>query len=62
MGIKKHREAKGYTQHTLAEKLGVSPAAVAMWETGERIPRASTLAKMAELFGCSMDDLMRKEE
>ena len=62
MGIKKHREAAGMSQQALADKLGVARSAVAMWETGQANPRVDKLAEMAELFGCSMDELMRKEE
>lgn len=62
MGIKKHREAAGMSQQELAEKMKVTQSAVAKWENGETRPRVDKLAEMAELFGCSMDELMRKEE
>ena len=62
MGIKKHREAAGMSQQELAEKMKVTQSAVANWENGETRPRVDKLAEMAELFGCSMDELMSKEE
>ena len=38
--IKKFRVAKGMTQEELAAIMGTSQAAVGMWETGARMPRA----------------------
>jgi len=62
VGIKKHREAAGMSQQELADKLGVSSSAVAMWETDNRTPRVVTLFKMSQMFGCSIEELMKKEE
>ena len=62
MGIKKHREAAGMSQQELADKVGVKRSAVAMWETGKAMPRADKLAEMAQLFGCSIEELMKREE
>lgn len=36
--IGKFREAMGWTQAELAERLGVSQVSVSRWETGERVP------------------------
>ena len=41
--IKKFRIAKGMTQEELAAIMGTSQAAVGMWETGARMPRADKL-------------------
>lgn len=62
MGIKKYREAAGMNQKDLADKLNVNQTAVSMWETGKVTPRYDKLAKMAQMFGCSIEDLMKKEE
>lgn len=61
MSIAKKRKEKGLTQVQLAAELDVSPAAVAMWETNERVPRMDKLLAMAELFGCTLDELVKKE-
>lgn len=37
-------------------------AAVAMWETGARMPRADKLPKLAEVLGCSVADLFTTEK
>ena len=46
--IKKFRVAKGMTQEELAAIMGTSQAAVGMWETGARMPRAGRNGGLAE--------------
>lgn len=53
------RKRAGYTQETLAEALGVSRQAVGKWESGQGLPEAATLLELADLLGCSLDQLMR---
>ena len=55
------RRRAGYTQETLAEALGVSRQAVSKWEGGQGLPEAATLLTLADLLGCSLDQLMREE-
>ena len=59
--IRKFRESYGLTQSQVAEKIGVSLDTVSRYETGKREPRASDLMRMAQLFGCSIDDLVKSE-
>ncbi len=59
--IKRLRERAGLTQAQLAEKVGASQSAVALWETGARMPRADKLPKLAEVLGCSVADLFNTE-
>ena len=59
--IKILREKAGMTQAQLAEKMGTSQGAVALWETGARMPRADKLPKLAEILGCSIADLFDSE-
>ena len=56
--IQAHRERLGLTQTELAKKLGVSQPAIAYWENGVRTPNVYVLKKMAEIFGCPIDDLI----
>ncbi len=51
------RQEKGYTQLTLAEKLGVSVQAVSKWENDVCAPDVSLFPGLAELFGVSIDRL-----
>lgn len=54
------RKQAGYTQESLAEALGVSRQAVGKWESGQGLPEAATLLQLADLLGCSLDQLMRQ--
>ena len=47
------------TQAELAEKLGVTDKAVSKWERDLSYPDTALLPRIAELFGLSVDDLMR---
>ena len=53
------RKKAGFSQREVAEKLDVSDAAVCMWETGKTLPRSVLLPKIAELYQCTIDDLLK---
>ena len=55
--IKQYRREKRMTQKQLADQLGVSISAVAMWECGLRNPPAKKLPALAAALGCSIDAL-----
>ena len=57
MTIKQFRESKNMTQGELAAALGTSQVAVSRWESGAVQPSAATLRKLADTFGCQMDDI-----
>ena len=61
MNISNARIKCGMTQEDLAKKLGVIQSAVSQWETGKSKPRADMLLKLAEIFGCTVDELLRSE-
>lgn len=46
------------SQAAVAKQMGVSDAAVSMWETGKTRPRASLLVKLAGLYCCTVDELL----
>ncbi len=52
------RTKTGYSQAKVAKDMGVSDAAVSMWETGKTRPRAALLVKLAGLYSCSLDELL----
>ncbi len=52
------REAVKLTQEEVAKQLGVGQSAVSMWETGKSVPRPAILKKLAQLFKCSIDELL----
>lgn len=53
------RKANGYTQQQLAEKLNVSDKTISRWERDECAPEITLLPAMAELFGVTVDELLR---
>ena len=59
--VKGLRKLEGWSQETLAEKLGVSRQAVSMYEQGVMSPKVSVLEKMATLFGVTVADLVYDE-
>lgn len=60
--LKTIRKQKGYTQVSLAEKLGVSKGTIAMWETGKRTPDFETLINLSDLFDVRTDYLLGKSD
>ena len=56
--LREHRLKANLTQAQVAEKLGVQPSTVTMWETGKREPNINMLRRLSELFGCSVDGLL----
>ena len=56
--LKLARKAAGMSQADLAEKVGCRHKDISRWESGLHEPGALTLKKMAQVLGCSMDDLV----
>lgn len=54
------RESKGLKQEELADKIGVSYAAVSNYERGKRIPKMETLESIADFFNVDMNYLLGK--
>ena len=55
--IKERRLALGMKQVELAERVGVTQASISYWETDRSDPKCSILPKLAEIFGCTIDEL-----
>lgn len=56
--LMKLRKQNGYSQEELAEKLGVSRQSVSKWESNNTYPETDKIIQIANLFDCSMDDLI----
>lgn len=56
------RRRAGLLQRQVAEALGVSMGTVAMWDTGRNKPRADMLPRIAKLYRCTVDELLREDE
>lgn len=52
------RREKNLTQKEVAEKIGVSAAAIGFWETGINEPKATYLIKLANFFGVTIEELV----
>jgi len=60
--ITETRERKGMNQAKLAEKTGITPAAISQIEKGLRIPTIPVLQKIANVLGVSIDYLTGKTD
>ena len=57
MEIKRIREAAGLRQYELAERIGVKQAS----ESGAAMPSAANLLKLADIFGCTVDEILGRK-
>lgn len=55
------RTAAGLSQVDLADQLDVSRQSVSKWETDQSVPELDKLLRMSELFGVTLDELVRGE-
>lgn len=56
--LKYLREQKGLSQRDFSTALGISNAAVGMWEQNHRKPDIEMIIRLAEYFGVTLDDLI----
>lgn len=56
--LKELRKQSGCTQDEVAVKLNVVRQTVSKWETGTSIPDVNSLARLAEIYGVHMYDLL----
>ena len=56
--IKAARQARGLTQKAVGDALGVTRQYVYAWEAGRRNPGPKHLAKLAEVLGLEIADLL----
>ena len=55
------RNLNGYSQEQIAEKVGISRQAYAKWESGATIPDVAKAAKLAQVYGITVDSLLTTE-
>ena len=55
------RQNAGMTQAELGEKLNYSDKTVSKWERGESIPDAYVLTRLADIYGLTVNDLLRDD-
>lgn len=55
------RKKNGWSQEELAEKVNVSRQAVSKWESAQTIPELEKILLLGELFGVTLDYLLKDE-
>lgn len=55
--VRKHREARGWTQAELAEAAGLSTIGVRQLESGKRNPSLETIGRIADALDITVDEL-----
>lgn len=56
--IRELREKNGYTQSTLASKLGITRSAENAWEMGINVPSAQYIVELSRIFKVSTDYIL----
>ena len=56
--IRELRQARGWYQTDLAEKLKTAPNTISRYETGQRQLDPETICALCDLFGCTSDYLL----
>jgi DNA-binding XRE family transcriptional regulator len=62
MAFKEMRIRAKLTQEEAAEKFGVDQSTIHAWETGKWAPRVVLLCKIAAVYGCTVDELLKEAE
>jgi transcriptional regulator with XRE-family HTH domain len=55
--ITRHRKAAGLSISECAGKVGVAKSILHYWETGERVPKAPNLQRLAAVVGVDFEEL-----
>ncbi len=55
------RNLHGFSQEAIAEKIGISRQAYAKWENGATVPDIEKCLSLAEVYGTTLDSLVRTE-
>lgn len=55
------RRLNGYSQEQVAGRIEISRQAYAKWESGATVPDVEKASRLAELYGVTIDSLMKTE-
>lgn len=55
------RNLSGYSQEEVAGKIGISRQAYSKWESGATVPDIEKCVRLAELYGVTLDSLVKTE-
>ena len=58
----KIRNKRGETQEHVAECVGITYVSLSRYENGQRMPKMDILARLAEHYGVTVDELIGRDE
>lgn len=56
------RKHSSLSQEQLAERLGVARQTISKWENGQAMPEVNMLIRLSDLYGVSLDQMVRGED
>lgn len=62
MTLRELRENAGLRQVDVSKRLDIDQTAVSHWESGKFRPSRKYHKKLANLYGCTVDELLRTDE
>ena len=62
MNLREMRLAQKLTQREVAAACGVNQSAVSGWENGTRLSSLKRLCKLAEFYGCTVDEILQPDK
>lgn len=60
--LKNKRVEEGLSQEALAERIGVSRQTISSWENNRTYPDIGSILKLSDLYGVSLDELLKEDE
>lgn len=60
--LKNIRKNFNFMQKDIAEKMKITISAYSAWELGRNQPGANELVKLADIYGCTVDYLLGRED
>ena len=60
--LRQLRQARGWTQQQVANRLGVAQVSVWRWERGQVVPHVRTRKRLADLFGVGVVEIAFGED
>lgn len=60
--LRRLRVDSGWSQNSVADKLGLAPSTISMYENNQREPELDVLDRIADLYGVSVNDIVEKTD
>ena len=56
------RKQSGYSQEEVADKIGIARQTISKWENGQAVPELSGLIALSELYGVTIDRIVKDDD